>query len=147
MKKIFLFFAAAICLIACEKPDESGNPNADVEELITLEIFNEDNGKTEIDEMRLYINKNNCFEIYYTMESGVYEVGRKKLSSIEKDDVWGIKWDRSAPVNPKHSYIVKCETGPYIIRDYYKLYVNDYIYNTEGKVIGATVQYCYWYRW
>ena len=139
--------ASSLVFSSCEKPDDSGNPNADVENLITVEMYDEDNGKTVIEDMLLYINKDKCFEIAYSMTSGVYEVGRKKLSSFEKEDVWDIKWDRSAPINPKHSYIVKCEAGPYIIRNYFKLYVNDYIYNMKGEVVGATVQYCYWYQW
>ena len=116
----------------------------DPEGTITVNIRNENNGgdiSTGIGVGSITIDKADNFVVDGRLND-IVSLGKVNgLSSIKfsVSDVAKWKWANKVAVVPGYGYIVRSSS------EYSRLYVIDYMYSTDGGVIGAVVKYqCPW---
>lgn len=133
----------SVNLMSCGGDDDGGssggggtiNPGVTVEDpagTISLSMRNASSGTTTIDN-GICINKSDNFEGYYT---NVYfaSVGAVKgLGNVTSIPTSG--WANQVAVKPGYGYVA------YYNDTFYRIYVEDYIENTSGSVIGAEIKY------
>lgn len=136
--------ALTLMTAACSKEDDFSDP----EGTVTLNMFDEQNGKTLLGNSDVYINRSNNF---VTSSCALMDLGKKGgLGAIAYPELKTLS--KEMAVLPGHGYFV-CKSGAVMTFDsgscalpistevdYYKMYVNSAI-EREGTVVGAVVRY------
>lgn len=137
---IFIFISLACMALAACSDDEPKIPD----NAITLNMMNSDNGKTLIGGSDVYINSANNF---VSKQCGIVDLG-KKGSFSQNPDLTQIAYEMA--VIPGNFYqIVLANDVRYIageravsIRaDYYNVYVDSWLYDSDKEISGAKVRY------
>lgn len=139
---LFIFIALNFCFISCSDDDDYGDPVGTV----TLNMMNEDNGKTTLADTDIYIdNANNFYTRYNSLASlgkrnGLGDVGLPQLRVLAN----------KAAVEPGNVYqffrnedLLEFPSGNTAIAvgaTYGNMYVMSNLYR-EDEIIGANVKY------
>lgn len=140
---ILLMSLSLIFITSCDKDDDGSKDPSDA---VTLNMLNEQNGKTQLGVSGVYINKSNNF---YTSSNLISEVGRANGVGVAVDPKL-TNLVREVAVTPGHVYqIFEYETvrefpsgTPAVPVDafYYQVYVVSPI-KTDEVITGAVVKY------
>ncbi|MDD6621250.1 MAG: DUF5036 family protein [Bacteroidales bacterium] len=147
MKKFwYLFFTViALAMTACsdsdnndpDAPDNPIDPNKEVPDptgTIMLTMFNEDNGRTWLD--NFYIGKDNNFVSYYG-ECSFASVGQVKgLGNVSEIPFYG--WSSKVAVQPEYGYVAYDPSK----KRFYRIYVTKWVYAAGSMgIMGAEIKY------
>ena len=137
---IFIFISLACMALAACSDDEPKIPD----NAITLNMMNSDNGKTFIGGSDVYINSANNF---VSSKCGIVDLG-KKGSFSQNPDLTQIAYEMA--VTPGNFYQIVLandvrdiagERAVSINADYYNLYVDSWLYDSDKEISGAKVRY------
>lgn len=139
---ILLISAMVIATVSCSK-DHYSNPAG----TISVNIMNEDNGKTMLGNSDIYINQANNF---YGSTSLMNDLGRKKgLGSISKPILKGLSDQVAVEVGNAYQIFNRDNLREFpsgekalkITANYYNIYVLSSITNNDNHSIGVKVDY------
>lgn len=160
-----LFASAAVLMVGCGKEDlnngaamgggsnipvitdddtgiELNMRNGESDEIIFETNYIDNNGYIGIAKIRLEMTSSNNFIVknYSSMEEyGIASVGAvSNMSAITSIPSSG--WVKQIAVNPGTGYVIRYK-GHGFGYTYARLYVKDWIVNTSGGIIGATIVY------
>ena len=149
MKKFwYLFFTViALAMTACsdsdnndpDAPDKPIDPNKEVPDptgTIMLTMFNEDNGKTWLD--NIYIATDNNFEGYgWGSHVSFASVGQVKgLGNVSEIPFYG--WSDKVAVQPEYGYVAYDPSK----ERFYRIYVTKWVYAAGSMgIMGAEIKY------
>ena len=131
-----------LCILSCSDDDEPGDPAG----TITINMLNEDNGKTELGNSDVYIDNANNF---YGPSCQLSSLGKKDgLGGISTPVIKGIS--QKIAVEPGNAYQVFRDAAIKvfpsgnlalnILADYYNVYVVSPI-SQEDKTMGTVIKY------
>ncbi|MBR1549269.1 MAG: hypothetical protein IJ634_01360 [Bacteroidales bacterium] len=156
---LMLFASAAVLMVGCEKENVSNSANnnpviTDDDTGIEFNMSNDgsnylqfiasyiaSNGGIQTSTIEFAINKSNNFylEHYSIIKCEIARVGNvASMSSINSIPTSG--WVQQIAVNPGTGYLIRYK-GDGFGYTYVRLYVKDWIVNTSGGIIGATIVY------
>ena len=143
--KFYIFLTLIIMLISCK---DKGEPFSNPTNRVVLNMMDEDNGKTQLDDADIYIDRNMNFtrsKNYVFCDYGQ----ATNLYDIEDGDPDMREITTSTPVVPKEGYLAfplyDSERFPSgcaaiaINKKYYRLWVEKWIDNDASSHVGAVV--------
>lgn len=150
--RLFFFSVMLICVtwfVSCDKDD---GDNGDIAGTISLNMMNENNGKTELGDSDVYIdhannfNSNSCLMVCHGAMNGIGNFPDLKIESVSSkiavEQGHGYQIFREAAVRLFPSGKFALNIGA----DYYNVYVASYIKQNAAasninNIIGANVKY------
>lgn len=143
--------ALAFAAVGCGEDDEptSGknnteeqlNPEGDPEGTVTVNIGNDGNNIMLTENTGIKIQQDNNFIIYNTHRMADIVSMGKAYGLLDVDIVPNAGWSKVVAVLPNYGYLIREYNYGHFT--YIRLYVEDYIIDTTGGIIGACVKYQY----